>query len=99
VARARGRVELGSLPEGVPRPYLDTWTHALELVKNGQLQRDNMRQELITRGELMTQLREQGVERLDQVKSARIEGDGRVSVIKTDGGEDQPDRQPRPGVE
>ena len=29
-----GRVELGSLPEGVPAPYLDTWTHSLELVKN-----------------------------------------------------------------
>ena len=29
-----GRVELGSLPDGVPAPYLDTWTHSLELVKN-----------------------------------------------------------------
>jgi YVTN family beta-propeller protein len=25
------RVELGTLPEGVPRPYLDTFTHALHL--------------------------------------------------------------------
>jgi len=29
------RVELGTLPEGVTPPYLDTYTHALELVKNG----------------------------------------------------------------
>jgi YVTN family beta-propeller protein len=28
------RVELGTLPEGVPKPYLDTYTHALQLVKN-----------------------------------------------------------------
>ena len=28
------RVELGQLPEGVPKPYLDTYTHALQLVKN-----------------------------------------------------------------
>ena len=28
------RVELGQLPEGVPKPYLETYTHALQLVKN-----------------------------------------------------------------
>ena len=28
------RVELGTLPEGVPKPYLETFTHALQLVKN-----------------------------------------------------------------
>ena len=28
------RVELGTLPDGVPKPYLDTYTHALQLVKN-----------------------------------------------------------------
>jgi YVTN family beta-propeller protein len=28
------RVELGPLPEGLPEPYLKTWTHALALVKN-----------------------------------------------------------------
>lgn len=28
------RVELGQLPAGVPKPYLDTYTHALQLVKN-----------------------------------------------------------------
>jgi YVTN family beta-propeller protein len=29
------RVELGQLPDGVPKPYLETYTHALQLVKNG----------------------------------------------------------------
>jgi YVTN family beta-propeller protein len=28
------RVELGRLPDGVPKPYLDTYTHAIQLVKN-----------------------------------------------------------------
>jgi YVTN family beta-propeller protein len=30
------RVELGSLPEGVPQPYRDTWTHALQLSPDGR---------------------------------------------------------------
>lgn len=30
------RVELGTLPAGLPEPYLQTWTHALALVKNDQ---------------------------------------------------------------
>src|SRR5687767_2131222 len=34
--RVTKRVELGTLPDGVPAPYLDTWTHALELVKNDE---------------------------------------------------------------
>ncbi len=30
------RVELGTLPEGVPQPYKDTWTHALQLANGGR---------------------------------------------------------------
>lgn len=30
------RVELGTLPDGVVEPYLETWTHALALVKNDE---------------------------------------------------------------
>lgn len=29
------RVELGTLPEGLPQPYKDTWTHALQLANGG----------------------------------------------------------------
>lgn len=54
----------------------------LPLVQDGQLLVSNMRRELITRGELMSQLREQGVADLSQVKRAYIEGDGRISVVR-----------------
>lgn len=30
------RVVLGTLPEGVPEPYKETWTHALQIMPNGQ---------------------------------------------------------------
>lgn len=30
------RVELGTLPDGLPQPYKDTWTHALQVVNDGR---------------------------------------------------------------
>jgi YVTN family beta-propeller protein len=30
------RVELGTLPDGLPVPYRDTWTHALQLTEDGK---------------------------------------------------------------
>ena len=38
--------------------------------------------------ELMSQLREEGVERLSEVKGCYLEGDGHISVIKKDSGGD-----------
>lgn len=55
---------------------------ALPLVKNGRMLKQNMRRELITEEELMAQLRLQGVEELQNVKLAFMEGDGRFSVIE-----------------
>jgi uncharacterized membrane protein YcaP (DUF421 family) len=55
---------------------------ALPLVVDGRMLRRNMRRELITEEELMSQLREQGVESLDEVKRCCLEGDGHISVIK-----------------
>jgi YVTN family beta-propeller protein len=34
--RVTRRVELGSLPEGMPQPYRDTWTHALQIANGGR---------------------------------------------------------------
>ena len=55
---------------------------ALPLVRNGQLMRHNMRKELIAENELMSKLREHGVDDVKNVKSAYIESDGKISVVK-----------------
>lgn len=54
------------------------------LVKDGRMMRRNMRRESVTEDELWTHLRAQGVEKLSEVKSAQIEGDGEITVIKQD---------------
>jgi uncharacterized membrane protein YcaP (DUF421 family) len=56
----------------------------LPLVKDGRILRQNLRKEMITIEELMSQLREQGVEKVEEVKRCRIEGDGRISVIRAE---------------
>ena len=56
----------------------------LQVVRNGQLDRRNMRKEFLTKEELMAKLREEGIEDLDKVKAAYIEGDGNISVIAKD---------------
>lgn len=53
----------------------------LPLVRSGQVLRANLRRELVTMEELMAAFREQGLERLDQVDSARMEADGRITVV------------------
>jgi uncharacterized membrane protein YcaP (DUF421 family) len=59
----------------------------LPLIKNGRVLRANLRRELMTVEELQSQLREQGVETVANVKIAQMEGDGRVSVIQFGPGE------------
>ena len=54
---------------------------ALLLVKNGHLLLRNMRRELVTQEELFSQLRLQGVDNLSQVREARMEADGRISIL------------------
>jgi uncharacterized membrane protein YcaP (DUF421 family) len=54
----------------------------LPLVHEGRIQHKNMRTQMLTREDLIEQLREQGVEKVDQVKRCYLESDGRMSVIK-----------------
>src|SRR5262245_51723009 len=54
------------------------------LIRDGRIQGRNLRSEFITRDDLLMQLREQGVEAVDQVKQCWLESDGNVSVIKFD---------------
>jgi uncharacterized membrane protein YcaP (DUF421 family) len=56
----------------------------LPLVKDGQMLRRNMRQELMSPDELMSLLRQQGFEDLSQVKEACMEANGRLSVVGCD---------------
>jgi uncharacterized membrane protein YcaP (DUF421 family) len=52
------------------------------LVKNGKMLHRNMRREMLTEEELMSKVREQGVENLSEVKDIYMESDGTISVIK-----------------
>ena len=54
----------------------------LPLVRDGKLLRRNMRRELITEEELMSQLRQNGIDSLDQIDQACMEGDGQISFVK-----------------
>ncbi|BAZ09667.1 hypothetical protein NIES4071_14770 [Calothrix sp. NIES-4071] len=53
----------------------------LLLVKNGRMIERHLKRELITEDELMSKLRQVGVEYLKDVKKAFMEADGSISVI------------------
>lgn len=52
------------------------------LVLNGRLKPANLRSEMLTRDDVMEQLREQGVDSLAQVKHCCLESDGHISVVR-----------------
>lgn len=54
----------------------------LPLIKDGMILRRNLRAEMLTIGDLLSQLREQGVESVREVRRSFIEPDGRLSVIR-----------------
>ncbi len=64
-------------------PFIEYLTSSppLQVVRNGRLLQRNMRRELLTKEELMTNFHQQGVEDLDEVKSAYIEGNGKITII------------------
>ncbi|HET9613187.1 MAG TPA: YetF domain-containing protein [Candidatus Limnocylindrales bacterium] len=68
-------------------PAIERLVHPppLTLIEDGRLNRGNMRLELMTLEELMTQLRAEGVESVEQVRRAYLEGNGRLSVLRKDG--------------
>ena len=59
------------------------------LVIDGRVLRKTLNDELITEGELLTQLRLNGVEEVTEVKAAYLEGNGEISVIKRSDGSGQ----------
>jgi uncharacterized membrane protein YcaP (DUF421 family) len=62
----------------------------LQLIKRGRIDRKHLRAELLTVPELWAHLREAGIESLHDVKSACLESDGKLSVIKMDRAESGP---------
>lgn len=55
------------------------------LVRHGRVNRRAMKREMITIDELEAKLREEGVESLSDVRMARLESDGKLSVFKKSG--------------
>jgi uncharacterized membrane protein YcaP (DUF421 family) len=55
---------------------------SVTLVNQGQIVEEAMRKEMISVDELASQLRQQQVENVAEVKLATLEGDGRLSVLK-----------------
>jgi uncharacterized membrane protein YcaP (DUF421 family) len=54
----------------------------LLLVRDGKPQKQNLEKQYLTTEDLEAKLREQGVEDVEEVKRAYLEGDGEVSVIR-----------------
>ena len=65
---------LGRILEGKPR----------EVVRHGQFLRDGMRRELVNEEEVMAAMRLHSISDLREVKSAVMEVDGQIAVIKED---------------
>lgn len=55
----------------------------LPVIKNGKMLRRNMRQEFITEDELLSQLRQQEIQDVAEIKLAYIEPDGALSLVRT----------------
>lgn len=68
---------------GYHSPRVARFVHPepITLIERGVPNRRNLRRELITHEELMSALREQGVRDLADVEEARLEGNGKLSVI------------------
>jgi uncharacterized membrane protein YcaP (DUF421 family) len=67
------------------------------LVRNGKLLERNLRREMLTHDELMSKLRQESVERLEEVRWAYMEGDGQISVRRFRDGGGHP-KQPKRAV-
>ena len=69
----------------------------LLLVRDGKVLEGNLRREMLTRSELLSQLRQQSVESVAEVRWAYMESDGHISVRRYRD-EGSPPRQPKRAV-
>ena len=70
----------------------------LLLVKNGRILRKNLDKELLTEDKLKSQLRQQGVENVSDVKECFLESNGKFSVITYDDKTDEGNKKPPEAV-
>lgn len=57
---------------------------ALTVIRDGRVIEQAMQKELLSMDDLLAQLRQQQIEAVEEVKVARLEGDGRFSAIRRD---------------
>jgi len=75
-----------------------TYPPPIPLFRNQRMDRRNMRKEFVTEAQLMSMLREHGIDNLSDVKAVFLEGNGHVSVIPAEDQEnkgEEDDRQKR----
>ena len=61
----------------------------LPLILRGRYQRDNMDRQLITEDDLRSQLRQHGIAGARGVVLCNLEGDGHISILKAENGDDE----------
>ena len=58
---------------------------SVKLVEDGKLLQENMKRELVVAEQIYSVLRQQGIEDVREVKEARIEPNGQISVVPFEG--------------
>lgn len=61
----------------------------LKVIENGKLLRRNMKKEMLTDDEVLSQMRQNGIEDVSEIKIAYLESDGHFSFIKKDSEEEE----------
>jgi uncharacterized membrane protein YcaP (DUF421 family) len=72
---------------------------ALVLVENGRIVAANMRRQFVTREDLESGMRQNGIADLSQVRRAYMEGDGSLSFLTTDDSGHPPAARGTPGAQ
>jgi uncharacterized membrane protein YcaP (DUF421 family) len=67
----------------------------LLLIKNGKMLRRHMKEELVTKDELMSEIRANGLTSIEDVEEAYMEHNGRISIITKNGIQNQPSADER----
>jgi uncharacterized membrane protein YcaP (DUF421 family) len=70
----------------------------LLLINKGRFIKNNMESELITKDELMSEVRMQGISNIREVEKAYIEPDGSISIIKKNKEDTSQTKKPKPRI-